>query len=387
MIITKRNYDEKTATLSDLNVSLSEQFLEMIERLQISNLNIASVGNSISAGYSKCDKILPFLMRSNIYKLSKDINYFSYARVRRNEDINILRWYNSNISHQEINDLNIDDIAVKQHAYVDKHWDTETLKNYDEISSKNNIGFRQFNLLNNSIIIYNGFTGEFTNTLRKGTSADKLKILTAFKKDMENAKLILTQMYLDNPNTQVYVCGLPNIMGTGIISFLDKYIKEICKQIPNTIYLPGTTRNSLFYLDGQKEFDIHYSQPEYLDLWNNITGAIVNNFVPKIFITSLLQRLREYSILMEKESTISKGSEEDIFRIIKEEVEKHIPLFIRNNQTMDSSIEEIIRYYNRNYLSTFPCTPREKVLTKLLQVKQDYIIEKVPNVPHIIKSH
>ena len=370
MIITRKNYDAKMTTLSAQNMSLSEQFLEMLEKLGVRKLNIASVGNSISAGYSKCDKILPFLMRSNIYKLSSDINYFSYARIRRNEDINILRWYNSNISHKDINALNIDDIAEKQHAYIQKHWDDQTLKNYEDIASKNNIGFRDFNLLDDNIIIYNGFTGEFTDIIRKGNSSDKIRILKSFKRDMENAKLILTQMYLDNPNTQVYVCGLPNIQGTGIISLLDKYIKEICAQIPNTIYLPGTIRNSLFYLEGQKEFDIHYSQPEYLDLWNNITKSMIENYVPKKFIITVLERLKKYSASIELESTASKGSEEVISQIIGEEYEKHIDLFIRNGQSIDSCIDEITKYYDRNYLSTFPCTPREKVLTKFQDFKK-----------------
>lgn len=352
----------------------------MLDKLQVRNLNIASVGNSISAGYSKCDKILPFFMRSYIYKLSKDINYYSYARVRRNEDLNILRWYNTNISHKEINALNIDDIIVKKDCYVEKYWDDQTIKNYEEIANKSNIGFKDFNLLDNNIIIYNGLTGEFTNAIRKGTISEKLKALGRVKRDIENAKLVLTQIYLDNPKTQVYVCGLPNIMGTGIISLMDGYIKDICKQIPNTVYLPGTIRSSLCYLDGQKEFDIHYNQPEYINLWNNITKAMIDNYVPKLFITSLLERMKKYSMSIEMESTISHGDEEDIACIIEEEIEKFIPLFTKVNQNMDASINQIMRFYNQGYLSTFPCTPRNFVLQKLSEVKNDNPIEIESNV-------
>ncbi len=369
MIITKKSYDEKTKILSKRNLILSEQFLEMLEKLKIENLNIASVGNSISAGYSKCDKILPFLMRSSIYKLSDDINYYSYARVRRNEEMNILRWYNSNILHKEINDLNINDIVVKESSYVEKHWNGKIIKNYEEMANKNNIGFRDFNLLDNSIIIYNGLTGAFTNSMRKGSASDKIKILTTFKKDIEDAKLVLTQMYLDNPNTQIYICGLPNVMGTGIISFLDKNIKDICKQVPNATYLKGTIRNSFFYLDGQKEFDVHYSQPEYLDLLNNVTETMIKNYVPNMLKNSLICRLKEYSLEVERESTISKGCELAITKIIEEEVEKHMNSFVLNNQTMHGTMDEVMKYYHKNYLSTFPCTPKEKVIGKLSESK------------------
>ena len=62
VIITKNNYDRYMKKLLDYNFSLSHEFLEMLDKLQVRNLNIASVGNSISAGYSKCDKILPFFI-------------------------------------------------------------------------------------------------------------------------------------------------------------------------------------------------------------------------------------------------------------------------------------------------------------------------------------
>lgn len=367
MFITKKNYNKQLKELSEKNLKLSEEFLDLKEKLNIKDLNIASVGNSISAGYSKCDKILPFLMRTSIYDLADDINYFSYARVRRNEEKNILRWYSSNISHSDINNLNIDDIKEKKFAYVEKHWNGTTLKNFKDLSNKNNIGFKDFNLLDNSIIIYNGFTGEFTNAKRKGTEfTDKFRIMHAFKKDLLNARLVLTQIYLDNPNTQVYVCGLPNFMGTGIISVLNGYIKKLCNQIPNTVFLPGTVRNCLFFLEGQKEFDVHYSQPEYTKLWNNITQTMMDNYVSIKFNTSLIERLKNYSLEVEKESTVSKGNIEDISKIIEEEFEKYTPLFLKNNQNIDNHLDGFINYYNENYLSTFPCTPKEEVVQKVL---------------------
>ncbi|MDD3048807.1 MAG: hypothetical protein PHQ89_02300 [Bacilli bacterium] len=370
MIITKNNYDQKMELLSAKNRVLSKQFLDMLKRLQITELNMASVGNSLSAGYSKCDLILPFLMRSDIFKRAEDINFYSFARVRHNEEISILRWYNENISHKDINDLNKTDIAAKQTKYVQKHWSDQTLKNYDEITNKSDIGLKDFNLLDNSIIIYNGFTGEFTNAMRKGTTSDKLKIFSTFKKDLINAKLVLMQMYLDNPNTQIYVCGLPNIMNTGIISVLDKDIKKLCEQIPNTVYLPGVVRNSFFYLDGEQEFDIHYSQPEYLQLWNNITNAMIENLLPKKLTTNLLERLRKYSWAVEQEKGISKGCVAEVLKIIEEEFDKYKPLFDKNNQNINGTIDTISKNYDKNYLSSFLCTPRAEVLDKLDRMKE-----------------
>lgn len=366
MIITKKNYGKILSKLDNENLILSEQFFEMLEKLKIKNFNIATVGNSISSGYSKCDRILPLIMRSHIYKLSKetdiDVNFYSYARIRRNEDYNVLRWYNSNITHDEINDLNISDIAVKSHAYVDKYWEENTLNNYKTMTQNGKMGFKDFIFLDNNIVIYNGLTGGFTNAVRKGKITDKLKILQAFKKDIEDAKLNLIQFYLDNPNVQVYVCGLPNIMGTGIISILDRYIKKMFKNLPNVVYVPGVIRNSFFYLDGQKEFDVHYSQPEYLHLLNNITRGILENYTHKKFENSLLTKLENYSRINEKESTTSQGCEIEVLKIIREEIEKYVPILEADSKNIDLSIDRIMDYYDRNYLAIYPCTPREKVL-------------------------
>jgi len=365
MIITKSNYNEAMNRLNGENIKLSEQFLEMFRNLDIKNFNILSVGNSISAGYSKCDEILPFLMRSNIYSLDKDKGYYSYARIRRNEDSNIYRWYNSNISHEEIIKLNINDIEAKKDTYVEKFWSRQTLENYDNLAKKSNIGFKDLNLLDNNIIIYNGFTGQFTNSFRNDTSLNKIKIIDQFKKDIYGARMILNQIYLDNPNTQVYVCGLPNIMKTGIISSLDTYIKKICDDIPNTIYVPGIVRNALFYLDGQKQFDIHYSRPEYLQLWNNITNAINNNYIYISFMTTLIEKLKKYSDLLEKSNINEKENNDEISNILVAEFEKFRPIFYDFNLDFEKIVTKIVKHYSTNYLSTFSYTPKEKTISKI----------------------
>ncbi len=370
MIINKKNYEQKLEEKTIENEIISEEFLTMLEKLGIEKLNIASVGNSISAGYSKCDKIMPFLMRSALYNQSDNINYYSYARVRRNEEINVLRWYNRNISHPEINALNIDDLVVKKHAYVQKYWNGSTIKNYEELANAKKDGLRDFNLMDNSIIIYNGLTGAVTNAIRRGTVKDKLKFWKNFRKDIIDCKLLFSQIYLDNPHTQVYICGLPNIAGTRLINCFDNIIKELTNEIPNLVYSPGTIRNSLFYLDEQKEFDVHYSRPEYLEALNNVTEKMLENYVTKKLTNSLIEQMREYSLAVEEESTIAVGNEEEIKKIVDLEIEKHSDQFAVVDQDINNSIDDVMRYYQNNHLSTFSCTPKEKVLKKLYNTKK-----------------
>lgn len=365
MFVHKKNYNKHLSREIDQNIKLSEQFLGKLEKFNVKKLNLISVGNSISAGYSKCDEIKPFLMRSNIYKLNKDIDYYSFARIRRNEEINVLKWYLNNITNTKIENLNIDDILVKQDSYVSAKWNGNTIENYKNLSKHKNIGFKDLNIDGNNIMIYNGLTGAFTNIIRKGNTKDKLKLFKAFKLDLDNFKLILTQIYIDNPDTQVYICGLPNLMGTGIISVFNKNIKRICNEIPNTVFLPGVIRSAFFYLDGQKEFDVHYNNPEYIALWNNITKAINENYISLKLKNSLISKLAKYSLNVEKESTISKGSGIEVERLIDEEIEKHIDLFKKDKKDINKTLYSVADYYDFNYLSTFSCSPREKVLTKL----------------------
>lgn len=365
MFIHKNNYNEKLERNNNKNIMLTDEFLEQLNFIGDSNISLISVGNSLSAGYSKCDEILPFLKRGNIYNSSNDINFLSYARVRRNEEKNIIRWYLENLSDQHIGELNIKDIAAKK-AFYAVDWSSDIPNSYRELYKDKPVNFRdQVQLNDNNVIIYNGLTGVFTNNFRNGTNKEKIKILSAFKEDIINFKQFLNTIYLESPKTQVYVIGLPNIMGTGIISALDYQIKKIIKQFPNVVFVKGTIRNSLFYLDNQQEFDVHYSQPEYLSLWNNLTEAMINNYSSLKLRLEVLNELKNYSEKEEYKNTLSKGDLKDISVIIKESIGKH------NNKYVDleKEVSIITKYYENNYLSSYSSTPKNETVNELLLYK------------------
>lgn len=131
-----------------------------------------------------------------------------------------------------------------------------------------------------NIVVYNGFTGSFLdNWSRKGPFRHTGVIkLGTFKIDEKDMYASLKKIYDDNPNTQVYLCGMPNITGINLVDIENKKLKKLCKEFPNCVYVAPSPQHFLYSKDGKIFVDIHYNDEEYLDLNKNIMKAIVNNF-------------------------------------------------------------------------------------------------------------
>lgn len=212
------------------------------------------MGNSIASGYSKCDEMIPFFARSHILSHEDKISFYTYARVRRNEEINVLNWYGSNLTHRDINMLLMSDILAKKGRYAGfnkKHKDL-----YEHMANQTNIGFRDYIHLSNNIMIYSGLSGTFTDIMRKGDGVDRKKLLSCFHNGFEYLKMFLTQAWLDNPKPQIYVCGLPDVMGIGLTNKFDNYMKKAVRVVPNAVYVKGATRNYFSMLEGRKRLII-----------------------------------------------------------------------------------------------------------------------------------
>lgn len=286
----------------------------MFKECGVNQLNMGCVGNSIASGYSKCDEMIPFWVRSHLCSSSQNFEFYSYARIRRNEDLNILKWYSQNISHSKINKLLIDDLRVKQKRYA--CYGEKQRHKYEKIMNKTDIGFRDYIQMEDNIIVYCGLSGTFTDIFRKGNSKDRQQILKSFQRDFEYMKAFLMQVYLDNPKAQVYVCGLPDIQGMKLTNLFDVYIKKATKTVPNAVYVKGVSKNIFTINRNQKELDYHYNKPEYMNLLCEIWKAVLNNYTPIKFKNEVLFGLAQYSDEVEVKDTTSKGSSGEIINII-----------------------------------------------------------------------
>lgn len=364
MLITNKNYSSLMKKYERKEKELCDKIIQLFSDCKIDAVNMGSVGNSIASGYSKCDEIIPFFARSHIFEHEDKVSFYTYARVRRNEEINILNWYSCNLIHKDINMLLMSDILAKKEKYAvfsDEH------KNlYEYMTNKTNIGFSDYIHLSNNIMVYSGLSGTFTDIIRKGNGADRIKLLNCFRNDFECLKMFLIRAWLDNPKLQIYVCGLPDMMGIGLTNKFDKYIKKAVQIVPNAIYVKGATRNYFSKLEGQKEIDYHYSKPEYLQLICNVWESILNNYIMLNYKNDILYDLMKYSKQVEFEDSTSKGDPMLMRQLIMKCVGKYTNLFVKYNIDKQKINREIWKFYNKNYLQHFGCTDRQVVSKELL---------------------
>lgn len=365
MLINRKNYSLCLKALEEEEGRLCEQLLQMFKECDIKHLNIGCIGNSIASGYSKGDEMLPFFARTKLCQFSHNINFYSFARIRRNEEANILKWYNQNISHKDINWLLIDDLRIKQDKYVG--YGAIQRQRYEELMNHTDIGFKEYIQLKDNIAIYHGLTGTFTNAFRKGNFKERIHIWRAFRRDFEYLKMFLTQIYMDNPKIQVYICGLPDILGIGLTSLFDSYIKRATQMVPNAIYLKGVSKNIFMLSENQKELDYHYNKPEYLWLLCRAWKSILDNYISVKLKNDILFELSEYSDAIEKKDTAGKGCAEDVRDIVINCEKKYAECLKKYGIGIESIRKEIWIYYNRNYLEKYGCTRREDVRKVLLE--------------------
>lgn len=364
MLVTNKNYNDLMKKYTKEEEKLCERVMQLFSDCKTDSINMGSVGNSIASGYSKCDEMIPFFARSHILQHEDNISFYTYARVRRNEEINVLNWYSSNLIHRDINMLLMSDILVKKEKYAGFNDRQKDL--YERMANTTNIGFRDYIHLSNNIMIYSGLSGTLTDILRKGDSADRKKLLNCFRSDFEYLKMFLIQAWLDNPRLQIYVCGLPDVMGMGLINMFDKYMKKAVRLVPNAVYVKGATRNYFSMLEGQKEIDYHYSKPEYLQLICNVWESILNNYIMLNYKNDILYELMKYNKQVEFEDTTSKGDSMKIKQLITKCAEKYMDILVKYNIDEQKIKRGIWEFYNKNYLQHFGCTDRKAVAEKLL---------------------
>ena len=363
MLVTNRNYNALLKIYTEEDKRLCDKLIQLFSDCKTDSINMGSVGNSIASGYSKCDEMIPLFARSHIYDYKYRMRFYTYARPRRNEEINVLKWYNSNLSHYDINRLLLLDIKEKEGQYAG--FSDRQKGIYKTVMKETDIGFRDYVHLDDNIMVYNGLSGTFTDILRKGSYADWGKMLHCFRKDFEYLKVFLVQAWLDNPKLQIYVCGLPNAMEIGITNKFDRYIKKAVRMIPNAVYVKGVSRNFFSTLDGQKVMDYHYNKPEYLQLLCNVWESILNNYITLNYKNDILYELMKYNKQVEFEDTTSKGDSKLIKKLIIKCAEKYMDLLDKYNIDEQRIKREIWKFYNENYLQHFGCTDRKAVAEEL----------------------
>lgn len=312
--------NQKVNLREDVNKSIA-RLVESLKRLGVKHLNLIGLGTSLTSGFSATDLIKPFLNRAEDLKkiLAENgitLNLYNFSTPQKNREKEIHKWIEKDVPMSELNRRTVsslDALGIKV--------DTE---NDYPLEPENDACFRDANKDSGNdsmnIVVYNGFTGSFLDVPSRSGGPDaksmilgalkkgllRLRLFKAFKQDRIGAEAIFQTIQAQNPNTQVYVQGIPLIKGvSGFLTklfLINRKIKNVCKKFSNVVYVPpapinGTHKCSGLYNqeEGKQVFDFHPNQPEYLERLHRCISSMADNCVKTAFCNEMTNALSNES--------------------------------------------------------------------------------------------
>lgn len=267
---------------------IGEENIELLEQLKeegIKRLFLTSMGNSISTGFSFCDQNMPLLDRNALLEImceqyNIDLTKYKFARSENNSDQNTFNNIVNNLSEADINKLNRRDYE-KQLKDGNPLLSEEEIEKYyggGNTTPIQDIIFDDDELTAN-IVIYNGCTGSFLDNVTRG---GKHKLTNGIEKDLCNVDAVLNLIHNNNreteATTQVYLCGAPRVLNTGIQDhFINKKLQKLAKRYPHVNYVDNFKRHMIY--KGNAKVDLHYDKTEYLKLTHLLMRSMIENYV------------------------------------------------------------------------------------------------------------
>ena len=181
----------------------------------------------------------------------------------------------------------------------------EKVDRFYPLNQLSNKGFRDIALESNStlanILIYNGCTGSFLDNITRQGKFSQM-FMYGIKRDLTaieaTLKLIQSNNRLNNSNTQVYICGVPNFLGLNISSLINNKLKKLEEKYANVTYVEPIKSKLIYNKYNSEEdygVDIHYDEVEYLELNNQIIEAIINYYQVNKSLIATDRFLYQYS--------------------------------------------------------------------------------------------
>lgn len=281
--------EEIIKTQSELNRRLGILF----KKNNIKKFRLISLGNSIASGYSASRTIKPLFLRNedlknvmNSYDITFD--HCNFARAQNNGDEHIFEWLVTNIKESEIHKMNRSDYSDSPTSMKTNLINPQVLDQLYPLTLEEDRGLQDLIKESDSslanIVVYSGCTGSFLDNLTRG---GKLSQMFAYgiKRDMKSMDAVLNYIQAcnrkNNSNTQVYICGAPNYLGTNISAIINRKLKKITKKYANVTYVEPVKAKLIYknVATNKLQFDIHYSEQEYNELNNHIFEAIRENYL------------------------------------------------------------------------------------------------------------
>lgn len=300
----------------------NQQLALALRELGIKKLRLISMGNSIAAGYSILRTTKPLLLRNDslkeiMKKAGVVVRTHHFARAQNNNDVDMHEdYFNDNIKESLVHKMNRLDYAdTKERStsmgangltqeLLDEYYPTEMAI---DPGLKDLVYNSQPDLAN--IVVYNGATGSFLDGVtRKGKLSHKLTY--GVKRDIGGIAHTLDDILNNNrkngADTQVYLCGVPNLLGVHISGIINRKLKKLAQKYPNVTYVDPVKAkmfNKKLTREGNETpftgVDIHYNEDEYREFNNNITKAIWYNYEINRIMIRLDRKMCKLSSVIE----------------------------------------------------------------------------------------
>ena len=301
------------------------ELLKMLQDYDKTKLILTALGNSISTGFSFCDENKPLLDRNELLDVMSedfgiDLYKYKFARSENNSDQNTLNYILNNYTEEEMNEMNRRDYE-KYSLSGNELLTKEKIDEYYGKDKASDVHIQDilFNTEDDAanIVVYNGCTGSFLDNVTRG---GKHIYKNGVKKDLAHIEAILSMIQNSNrendSNTQVYLCGVPRLLNTGIQDhYMNKPIKEVTKRYAHTSYVDNFGRNIVY--KGNAKVDLHYDKNEYLKLTHLILKSIIRNYIIKDSLISIDRDLYKLNKEIEM-SNRERKTKDDILSIISE---------------------------------------------------------------------
>ena len=240
------------------------------------------------------------------------LDYHSFARPQNNCDEHILEWFINNSSESDIDSLVRHDYLAEETGMHPIGITKEEIDEYYPENNQKNDGLLDLSKESDdsmaNVIVYNGCTGSFLdNNFKKGNFFRRF--FHGIRKDKSSIESILQLIQTNNrfndSNTQVYLCGVPNLMGVYASNAMNSRLKRLAKKYANVTYVPSIATEYFYHplnSDDPDEVkaDLHYSEEEYLRFISNIVGSIGDNYAINRAMIDLDRELYKLSQQMEK---------------------------------------------------------------------------------------
>lgn len=331
----------KKINIYELQRKINTKLAEIFKANGIKNFRIISVGNSIATGYSMVRTTKPLLLRNEsleeiLAAESIRLDRHSFARAQNNNDRVMFNYLVTDKPESEVNKEARHDFSnARTSMPVNGLTEKDALTVYagggtglQTLATESSIDLA-------NVIVYNGATGSFLDGVtRKGTLLQKFtrginRDVTSIDATLEFIQDLNREK---NSNTQVYLCGAPNLLGLGITTLaINRKLKKLASKFANVIYVEPINSKVLYgKVDKNgnpikgKGIDIHYDEEEYVRFNNNIFGSISENYTSTQSLINLDRSFVKLNKRIELEENNLIANEKERKRLIAGAIEEEM---------------------------------------------------------------